>query len=208
MEPKFRTSFIPKQPLVTTPAQAERHGPSLLFLISLILFLGSVALAGGVFLYKQYLKQAIQSNAASLERARAAFEPALIQELRRLDSRIITANTLLATHVSPTELFAFLSTATLEDVRFQDFTYSVTAPDKINLNMKGQAKSFAAVVLQSDSFAKSHQLRDPIFSNLNLDSGGNVVFDFTSLVEPTLVSYARSLDRVLGGNVNPATTTP
>lgn len=199
MEPKFRTSFIPKQPLVTTPAQAGHRGPSLLFLVSLILFIGSLILAGAVFLYTQYLTRAIASNAASLERARAAFEPALIQELRRLDSRIITANTLLSTHVAPTELLAYLATATLEDVRFENFTYSVTSPDKISLNMKGQAKSFAAVVLQSDSFAKGHQLRDPIFSNLNLDTVGNVVFDFSAFVEPSLVSYGKSLDRVLGG---------
>ena len=208
MEPKFRTSFIPKQPIITTPAASARRGPGLLFLVSLIVFLSAAILAGAVFLYQQYLKQAIVNNSASLERARAAFEPALIEKLKRLDSRIITANTLLNVHLSPTELFRFLGDTTLQNVRFSDFSYSVSAPDKITLSMKGQAKSFAAVVLQSDEFAKTHQLREPVFSNLNLDDRGDVRFDFAAHVDPGLVSYGKSLDRVLSVKEGSTTITP
>ncbi len=197
MEPKFRTSFIPKQPIVAVPAKSTRRGGGLLFLVALIIFLAAVTLAGAVFLYQQYLKQAISSNKASLERARAAFEPALIQELERLDSRITVAGQLLGKHTAPAELLTFLADNTLQDVRFTDFNYTASA-DKISLTMKGEAKSFAAVVLQSDAFAKTHDLHEPIFSNLNLDDRGNVQFDFAAYVEPGLVSYAASLDRGLG----------
>ncbi len=56
--------------------------------------------------------------------------------------------------------------------------------------MNGTARSFNAVALQSDAFGKSSIFKDPIFSNLNLDQEGDVVFDFSAVIDPVRVSYA------------------
>jgi len=44
------------------------------------------------------------------------------------------------------------------------------------LSMSGTATGFTAVALQSDEFAESEHLRDPIFSGLAVDETGRVSF--------------------------------
>lgn len=196
MEPKFRTSFIPRQAMVPVKGATRGGGGNILFLITFILFLAAVALSAGVFFYQQFLEQSIESKRAQLDRAREAFEPALIEELSRLDLRIDSARTLLDQHVVQSELFVFLEQNTLRSVQFEDFNYSVAPDGRVSLTMRGRARSFGAVALQSDVFGKSRFIRDPIFSDLNLDQVGNVIFKFSAFVDPTLISYRAALERV------------
>lgn len=207
MEPKFRTSFIPKQPVAAAaPRKASRGASGLVFLLALIIFLASVALAAGVFLYREYLEQSIASKSEQLERAREAFEPALIQELTRLDSRLSTANALLRSHISVTAIFDLLEENTLEGVRFTDFRYSVGSGDSITLSMNGQATSYGAVALQSDAFGRTRFLRDPIFSDVNLDQEGLVSFKFNTFIDSSLINFERTLAGRSGEATPPSTS--
>ena len=47
-------------------------------LLGLVIFIASATLAGGVFFYAQYLNASAASKLGQLDRAKAAFEPALI----------------------------------------------------------------------------------------------------------------------------------
>ena len=143
----------------------------------------------GAFLYQQYLVQSIERKEVSLERARSAFEPALIKEMSRLDARMISAQEILNKHTALSAFFELLESTTLKTVQFDDFGYSVDAEGKMLISMKGKALSFASVALQSDSFGDSALIQEPIFSGLNLDTKGNVVFDFTAILDPSIVSY-------------------
>lgn len=192
MEPKFRTSFIPKAPIVAATAVKRTRGTgSLLFLLAVIVFLGSSALAIGTFLYTSYLEASLQSKKESLERARAAFEPALIQELTRLDSRLSVGRKLLHGHLAATGFFSLLEQNTLQGIRFKNLKFDAQAPDRITISMAGEAVSFGAVALQSDAFGRIRTIRDPIFSDLNIDQKGAVVFNFSAFVDPSVVSYER-----------------
>lgn len=184
-------SFIPKQPLASpTPSGYTRRNVSIVTLIAAIVFIGAVALAGGVFLYKQYLTQSLDNKKVSLERARAAFEPALIQELHRLDQRIEHSKDLLANHTAFSSFFDLLSSATLQNVQFKSLNL-LTGPDgKVSIQMNGLARSYASVALQSDAFNKAKGVREPIFSALNLDSTGNVTFTINAVLDPALFKYA------------------
>lgn len=206
MEPQFRTSFIPKQPIAQT-AQSPSRVASFVTLAALIVFLISLALALSAFLYEQFLKTSIARKGESLQRAEAAFDPALLQELTRLDARINSADELLGKHVAASALFRFLEEGTLASVRFNSFNYAVTADNRITLAMRGEASSFGAVALQSDVFGKSRFIREPIFSNLTLNQEGNVVFDLSAFVSPDLVSFARAAGMPSGGQA-PVVVTP
>ena len=190
MEPKFQTSFIPKKPVTVAPQRKKESSSGLFSLIALILFLAALTASVGVFLYQQYLVQSIAKKEASLERARSAFEPALIKEMSRLDARMISAQEILNKHTALSAFFELLEDTTLKTVQFDSFSYSIDAEKKMLISMKGKALSFAAVALQSDSFGNSTLIQEPIFSGLNLDTGGNVVFDFTATLDPSIVSYA------------------
>lgn len=196
MEPKFRTSFIPKKTLATASNLQKKSGGSLgiVTLIALIIALGAVALSVGAFLFEQILEVNITRKSDTLERARSAFEPALIQELVRIDSRIESAWTILDKHITPSALFESLEELTLKSVQFQDFNMTRISDGKISITMKGIADDFRGVALQADIFGKSKLIKDPIFSNLNLNQNGNAVFTLSAFVDPSLINFVNQID--------------
>lgn len=187
MEPKVQTSFIPKKSLAESAAPRSR-GVSILMLLGVAVFLITILLAGGVFLYERFLEGSIESKDASLQKARAAFEPALIEDLKRMSARMSLARGVLNSHLAPSTIFTLLEEATLRTVRFRTFTYTLVG-EKASIAMHGEARSFGDVAIQSDTFANTRRLRDPIFSNLNLDSNGNITFNFAGTVDPGLILY-------------------
>lgn len=189
MESKISTSFIPKKTLNTAPKRDKGSSIGVVFLITLIIFISVVALAISTFLYQQFLFQDIDRKKSSLERARAAFDPNLIQELSRLDDRIEASNIILDNHQTVSSLFGLLENITLKSISFDNFNYKTDEAGRVSIVMNGKASSFSSVALQSDVFSDSKFIEEPIFSNLNLDNKGNVIFNFAAFVNPKLVLY-------------------
>ncbi|MEK7606353.1 MAG: hypothetical protein AAB458_02050 [Patescibacteria group bacterium] len=187
MAEQFQTSFIPKKSFDVGPVKPARV-TSLFFIISMLLFILSVAAAAGVFGYQKFLESSIVRKKEELQKARAAFEPELIRELSRLDTKLRTAEELLSTHIAVTGIFELLQGVTLETVQFTDFGYALE-PLGVRITMSGLARSFASVALQSDEFGKNRFIREPVFSGFSLDDRGDVEFSVTALIDPSVVSY-------------------
>lgn len=196
MDPQVRTSFIPKKPILASaaPVRASGSAGSIFFLISLIIFLASVLAAGGAYAYAQYLTQSITTKADSLNRARAAFEPATIQELIRLDDRLSLTREVLAAHVAPSSIFALIGSTTLETVRFSKFAYRADPSGAVTLTLEGQTNTFSDVALQSDAFGKVRALKNTIFGNFNVGQTSSVTFSVHADVDPIFISYKSLLD--------------
>lgn len=190
METKFQTSFIPKQPITDAPRH-RASAASLVFLVSFILFMASIAAAGAVFIYGQVIQRNITEGTKQLNINKNAFDPNTIKEITRLNDRINSTYALLKAHRGVSTLFQVLSNATLKSVQFTDFSYDSTG-DKITLSMRGKSFNYETVALQSKSFTDPslrNFFKSPIFGDLNLDSLGNVSFSFSANVDPLLVSY-------------------
>jgi hypothetical protein len=192
MDPQVPASFIPKKPL-TSENRSSGGGGGLINIIALLIFVASLAGAGGTFLYQQYLKNSITAKADSLNRAQGAYDPGVIQDLVRLDSRIAQARTLMGKHVAPTALFAYLAGATLESVQFSSFNYALEADGGATISLSGVARSFSSVALQSDSFGSSRVLRNVVFSDISVGQTGSVTFSVSATVDPALLLYDRAL---------------
>lgn len=173
-----------------SPRPQRKNPLVFLTLIGVGILIITVLASGGVFLLKTYTEQSIASKRTSLDRQRAAFEPATIEELLRLDKRLNASSALLKSHYALSLVFDELEARTGENVRFKAFKFEPAGSGRFMVIMNGTAKSFNSVAIQSDEFGKSPVIKDPIFSNLNLDSGGNVVFDFSAIIDPTRISYA------------------
>lgn len=209
METRFQTSFIPKQPVT---AEAPRHtsASSLFFLFTFILFMASLAGAGGVFIWQEIVSKNIEEGKAQLTLNKNAFDPNTISQLTRLNNRINAAEELLKKHKSVSTLFLVLGNATLKNVRFTDFSY-VGADDKISLSMRGQAISYETVALQAKEFTNpnlKNVFRSPLFGDLTLDTQGNVSFSFSANIDPLLVDYykLKKEEYASGGVPNSANT--
>ena len=182
------------------PSERRRRGGNFDFfvLLALVLFVASATLAIGVFLYVQFLKSSNESKLGQLQRAREAFEPALIQELTRLDDRMRAADTLLGNHVAPSALFDLLEQLTLQTVAFSSFEFTTT-DSVITLTMQGLAQSVNSIALQADLLSRSGMIVNPIFSDINRQIGG-IRFNFTADVRREALNY-----RALTGAPNPQT---
>lgn len=192
------TSFIPKKPLDSSTAYRESGSFGFLFFISLFIFIASVVAAAGVFGYETFLNTSISSKQTSLQKEEAAFDPEQINQLIRLDARITNAKTLLANHVAPSAIFAFLSQQTLQNVQLTSFKYSLNSDGTASISISGIADTFASVALQSDQFnAASPILKDVVFSGVDNDGARSVKFSVVANVAPSLISYTKNL-----GNTN------
>ncbi len=190
IEKDFQTSFIPKKPLAQDRVSREKP-ISILNVIATIIFFASLSVGVVFYFYKLSLADSIQKMANDLERAQAAFEPTLIYELETLDRRITASQEILDRHISVTPIMTGLSAITLKSVQFTDFDFGVGTDNKniIEVTLKGKAKSYTAIALQAEELKKQPAFIDPIFSNLSLDTKGNVVFDLNFEVDPAFVSY-------------------
>ena len=197
MEPKFQSSFIPKGPLVSTTSESlssrKRKEGGLFSFVAVIIFTISIVVAAGVFGYKFYLEYSIDKMGAALDEARAALQSEVINELTRFDNRIISTRELVSKHRLITPLFEFLEISTPRTVRFSDFRYSITAQG-LELQMRGEARGYAALALQADILSKSEYFKNPLFGDLTLNERGEVIFSFTAGVDESLISYQREVE--------------
>ncbi len=204
MEPKFQSSFIPKGPAASaSPLSAQYSKPkhTLFGFVAGLAFIVSVVLSIGVFGFEKYLGSSISTMGEELEAAKATLQPEVIKELVNADKRIIGTKTLISRHTALSPFFDYLESGTLKSVRFTDFSFLNTAKG-IELTMKGQARSYTDVALQSDAFNTSKIFTKPVFSDLDLDAKGNVTFIFHANIESSAISYKKKIAGVT------ATSTP
>ena len=191
METKFQTSFIPKTTLDPI-ANNGAHKPLGFFsFIASIIFFITVLVAGGAFGWDKYLKSSKVKTQSSLQRNIKSFEPQTLDEYVRLNNRIDSAKILLSKHVAVSYIFDFLQEQTIQSVKFNDFKYEVGLDGVASLTMNGQAKSYNAVAYQAEVFGKERALKTPLFSNLDLDTFGDVIFNFTTKIDPGFITYTR-----------------
>ena len=200
MDPQVSPSFIPKKSLETVSARPAGKGTGLFLLIAILVFLASLIAAGAVFAYDKLLNQSITSKGASLALNQKAYDPAVIQELSRVDSRISEAQKLLQSHIAPSAVFAFLSQQTLEKVQFTNYSFAFNGDGTAKVDLTGLADSFSTVALQSDQFGASKILKDVVFSGVSVDStSGRVGFSVSAVLDGSLINYANAI------TANPAT---
>lgn len=192
MESGIKSSFIPHEASAPSAAKKGRvHSGAmdLIALIAIVVFFASAALAAAVFLYQQFLKAESASKVDQLERAKAAFEPSLIQELARLDDRMNAAEAVLAGHIAPSVLFRVLEQVTLQTVSFESLEFNAAEAEP-SISMRGLAGSVNAIALQADLLNKSGIFKNPIFSNITREPGG-VRFDLTTKVAPESLNFTQ-----------------
>ncbi len=100
---------------------------------------------------------------------------------------------MLAAHLAPSAIFAFLSEQTLEKVQFKDFTYTIgSVGHDATMQMSGVTDSFATIALQSDRLGGTKVLKNIIFSGISIQEAGKVTFSVTADIDPSLILYSNS----------------
>ncbi len=221
METKFQTSFIPKKPFTPIGGLNVRtshsHTTSLFMTLATLLFVASLFAAGGMYFWKSYLLSAQESYKTQLAEREKQFNSDLIEELKRQNIKIDTAKNLILNHVATSQIFDIIGRLTIENVRFlsMDLTTAGTNSNEgIKISMKGYGTSLSAVAFQSDVLGKLEQyglrkvVKNPILSDPSVDVGRTVSFGLSATIEPSSLSYKKSLDAQLSGTDSSASSTP
>ena len=194
MDQNFQTSFIPKKPILE-----ERSTPSrpvgLLTILSIFVFFTMVIATGGLYFYKSALAKQISDMNNSLTLAKGQFEPDQIARIQLLDKRLTATSDILSKHIALSPIFGVLQQITEKSIRYTSFSYSV--PDdnsSISVKMTGTALSYQDIALQADLYSQNKNLINPVFSNLSLNKGGNVLFNLSFSVDPHFVDYKQVLE--------------
>lgn len=203
METKYQTSFIPKKP-VSTVERSNSLGMNLFLLVSIVVFLISLGLAGYVFLSKQFLIGKITADQTAIETNKTGLvsDSVTIESLILLNSRTKVAKTLLGKHVAVSPIFNFLQQGTLKSVRFSNFSFSASGKDAsgsnvVSVQMSGRAKDWETVASQADEFGKSEWkkiISAPKISNLSLNADGSVSFLFSAFVVSDFLIYGNNIN--------------
>ena len=102
----------------------------------------------------------------------------------------------LANHVVVSPVFEALQAETLKSISFTKFAYVYEPLKKtVDVKMSGKATGYDAIALQSDELVKNKYIKDPVFSNLNVDDKGRVVFDLQFSVDASYVNFDDVLAR-------------
>ncbi len=163
----------------------------LVLLLSIVLFILSLVGAAGVFAYQGILSSGLVKQDQQLTLAEGAFEPDVINDLSRLDSRLSKTKALLGDHLAPSGIFDFLSTVTLTKVQFTKFSYHLGAGRTASISLSGSADSFSTVALQSDQFGSARLLKNVVFSGVSVGQGDRVSFDVSAELDQSLFKYAK-----------------
>lgn len=188
MDPNFKTSFIPKRPIVVADKKAKivklERGRSIFSYLPILLFLTAIVLSGAVYAYRVTLEGQINSQIAKLEEIKKTLEPPFVGEASRLSDRIEASDFLLNDHLAPTAMFELLEDNTLVTVSFNAFKFADGKDGTIKITASGVADSFASIVLQSDQFGTKKYMKDVIFSDLKVNDDSTVEFSFAALISP------------------------
>lgn len=194
MESGIQASFIPQEADVIVSSESRYVGSDgltdLFNLFAIVLFVASLALGAGVFLYQQFLTAQTTSKIEQLSRAKAAFDPALIQRLIRLDDRMRAAEQILNTHIAPSVVFDALNQSTLTTVAFSSFQLDAADPKNITASFAGVARSVNSVALQDDIFSKNGVITGPIFSGIARQVDG-VRFSLKTNINHAALNYSK-----------------
>jgi hypothetical protein len=192
MEPKFQTSFIPKNAVIASETHMTAPMTSSLNIlptIAGIIFVLSLVAAGGLFGYQHLLNSQIVADNKSLSLVQSEFDPQTMNSLIAASNRIKGAQNLLNKHIATSNMFAVLEQDTLPQVRFDTFNFQVNQDGTMTMALTGEATSYATLAEQSSIFSTVSYFENSAFSNLTLLPNGSVSMHFNTDINPALVSY-------------------
>jgi len=171
-----RSSFIPKQATtaVSSRVRKKRHF-NVLGLISSVVLLTSLVLAGGAYFYKDFALGRLAQEKTRLEEQRSLFVQSDMVSVRELDRRFRAAEYLLQNHISPSKIFDTLELNTKKSVQFTSLSFSRLPSQTVSVSITGATEEFKTVALQALQFGDNPLLKDAIFGGFTVvdDSSGD-----------------------------------
>jgi hypothetical protein len=195
METGISSSLIPHEAIMDTDRRRGGGLSDAVLVLSIILLVVSIGLAGSVYLYQQYVNHQLDSKKSSIDAANKSLDPSTISYLITTNNRLKSVQQLMDKHLAPSLLFDALGTTTLQTIAFDNLTYSASDEKKIHISMSGTAYRVNSVALQEQLFSKNDVIIDPVFSGVSRQANG-VKFNVSANIDPRQITYAHLVNVV------------
>jgi hypothetical protein len=210
MDPRQQATFIPKRPI--TSSSSDHRAMGFFSLLTLVLFICTGVVAGGVYLWRVTLQKQLAYSANQLSEQEKAFDKNFISAAVRLNDRIEFSKNLLNKHVAVTSLLDAIGKNTLQSVQFSNFVFTtvqVGTTQVVRVGMKGISRDYTALAAQSIEIGKVLAFKDPVFSEFNLTQEGRISFGIDMTIDKALVEYRHKPQvKPLLSNSNSTSTRP
>lgn len=176
-------------------AKPSYTGSSMAFLptIGSLLFVATLVVSGGLFIYDHILSSQITDASKALVLAKASFDPETMNQLITASNQIQSAKRLLDSHVAVSGMFALLEANVLPGVSFTSFEFQRQPDNSVKISLEGQGSSYATLAEQAQIFSKLPYLQKQTFSEFTLTDKGTIAVKFQAMVDPNLISYKQAL---------------
>lgn len=146
-----------------------------MFIFSIVVFASVVLLYFGMsFGYAPYLNSRIAALDDEIKKLNEQIPLEDQKKLVAYFSQIYNIQNLLADHLLPSKLFAFLETNAVKQIQYTKVNF---AQDTASLIIEGSTNSYDALVKQTEAFRRNPMVENAALSNSNADSAtGRVQF--------------------------------
>lgn len=210
-----KISFIPKKPL-TKRTERARRPVGILLSVSLVIFFGTLAVYGGLYLYNMSLNSTLKEKTKEFEVERKKADPSsAVEEGERLQTKINEVKKLLNNHIALSNIFSVLEGLTLKSVVLSDLSVEREdlKDDNVNAGLgdkkqtasipgfviktKGTVSSYASLAFQSDvlkeEIKKDKRIVGFVIEKPTLDGNGNVSFNLSMIVPEQVLLYKNTI---------------
>ena len=208
METKFQTSFIPKKPVAPTGMAGnvpiiKRPRSSIVMMIATLIFIGSLAGAGGAYAWKYQLAANQETYKSDLEKREGGFDLPLLTKMKRVNVQINTAQQLLAGHIAVSQIFDSIGRLTAEKVRFMNMELSSGTTggsgSEIKIGMSGSGKDLFTVAFQAqvlrelEKYDLRNVIKNPVLTDPTENEKADVSFRFSATISPQTLLYSKTI---------------
>ena len=162
-------------------------------MISLLIFIISLAIGGGVYAYKLYLQKDVDDLAVSLDKVQKNLDPNAIKEFSVMDKRLRNSELLLNKHEVIFPVFKVLGATTLPTVRYTKMDVAFNEAGDLDVALSGESDGYRSIALQSQALAQNADLQDTIFSNFVVTPKGRVSFDLSFTVPKSDLAFNKNI---------------
>lgn len=188
LPPTIPTSFVPhpgSAPRRFSPDFSGAFGFAAYAALAVTLML-----ALGVFLYGRILASKKASEDAKINAAVAAIDVKTVESFVRLRDRLASGKTLLDGHAAFTRLFSSLEKILPSSVRLTALHLTMDEDGTAKMESSGVAKSFNALAAASEALAADGNIKDAIFSNIQVNKDRSVSFSLSALLARESITYS------------------
>ncbi len=191
MEPKIRSSFIPKAPLETKAEKRRKQiGFNAVTYTSIVVFLAAIFSSVALFVYKDIVMQDIQTKANELSVLKNSLDIDKIDKYKKLGDRLAISNQVLNQHRGTQFFFDFIESSILKNVQLNELSYTYDPTNEsINIIFSGEAAGFNSLLLQGDVFESNPSILVSSVEYGGLSESGTVQFSGKATIDPSVIKY-------------------